>query len=84
MGRKVVFYREARMSNPTLSFNGAALEPYNVQRTEHGWHLYYAPGTPIPASPNLWPDQLSKQGWRQIRCGVEPDGSVLVICERIV
>lgn len=84
MGTKIIFYREAqRMTTPVLKFDGRELIPYHVEATAGGWRLFYAPGTTIPAHPNTWPDQLSKQGWRQVRCGVEPDGSVLVICERM-
>ena len=56
MGQRIVFFREARVETPTLRFNGHELEPYDMQATEHGWHLYYLPGTEIPASPNTWPD----------------------------
>jgi hypothetical protein len=84
MGYRAIFFRgEVMNSNPVLTFDGKELEPYDAQPTVNGWHLYYLPGTPIPADPGAWPRQLAARGWRMVRCGVEPDKSVLVVCERM-
>lgn len=84
MAYKATFFRgEIMNTNPVLSYNGIELEPYHAERTERGWRLFYPPGTDMPATPSLWPNQLATRGWRMVRCGKEPDGSLLVIVERM-
>ena len=84
VGTKIVFFREAeQIMTPVLTFNRLPLTPYHVERLGSTVILYFEAGTQMPARPNTWPNQLARQVYHQRRCGVEADGSIMVVCERV-